>query len=161
MQGVYTTVGFEAAHRLYDVDTYSEACRKNLHGHSYKVAVKVCRNSLNAAGMVIDFKLLKEVLKETIEDPYDHSSILRISDPIAKTVAMYCENVHLVEENPTAEWMAEKFAKDIQAALKKVDPELILEEVHVQETENNLAVWKPSSLFLSHHDSTKTKEVFA
>lgn len=27
MQGIYTTIGFEAAHRLYDVATYSEEVR--------------------------------------------------------------------------------------------------------------------------------------
>lgn len=142
MQGVYTTIGFEAAHRLYDVATYSEECRDNIHGHSYKVSVKVMRPELNEAGMVMDFKLLKKILKETIEDKYDHSCIVRACDPLSKPLQENCKKVHVVEENPTAEWMAESFAREIETSLKAVDPKLFVDEVHVQETENNLAVWR-------------------
>lgn len=142
MQGVYTTIGFEAAHRLYDVETYSEECRDNIHGHSYKVMVKVIRRELNSAGMVIDFKLLKKILKETIEDKYDHSCIVRDCDPLAKPLQLNCKKVHVVTDNPTAEWMAKQFANDIQSALNEVVPQLLVEEVHVQETENNIAVYR-------------------
>ena len=63
MYKLQTQIEFEAAHRLYDVDTYSEECRNNIHGHSYKVTFIIGRDELNSAGMVIDFKLLKKVLK--------------------------------------------------------------------------------------------------
>ena len=86
MYTVKTKISFEAAHRLYDVDTYSEECRQNVHGHSYKVTVIVGRKNLNRAGMVIDFKQLKEVLRDKIEKKYDHSCILKRTDPIAPTI---------------------------------------------------------------------------
>ena len=109
MYTVNTKVSFEAAHRLYNVDTYSKECRDNLHGHSYKVEIVVGADSLNSAGMVIDFKLLKTVIREEIESKYDHSCILRKCDPIANTVKDNCKKVILVDESPTAEWMAKEF----------------------------------------------------
>ena len=136
---VETFVTFEAAHRLYAVDTYTQECRKNLHGHSYGVRVVASRKSMNSAGMVVDFKLLKEVVHDVIEVPYDHSCILKADDPLAEPIKLNCEKVHIVNENPTAEWMAEIFFEMIEAALKKKDPELFLSSVSVRETEKNIA----------------------
>lgn len=142
MHKLQTRVTFEAAHRLYNVDTYSEECRNNLHGHSYSATIVVARNELSAAGMVIDFKLLKKTIKEVIEDPYDHACILLASDPIADVVSANCDKVHIVIDNPTAEWMAKKFAEDIQSALDKVDDKVRVVSVAVQETENNIAIYE-------------------
>lgn len=139
---VQTQVSFEAAHRLYDVNTYSEDCKANIHGHSYKCTIHVSRYSLNEAGMVIDFKLFKKIVKEVIESPYDHSCILRSCDPLAEPIRANCKKVHIVTENPTAEWMAKKFFFDIDAALKAEDPKLSVASVSVQETENNIATYK-------------------
>ena len=136
---VETYFSFEAAHRLYDTETYSEECRNNLHGHSYVVRVVVSSSNLNNAGMVIDFKLLKKILKETIEDKYDHSCILRSCDPLAKVVKENCKKVHIVEENPTAEWMAKKFYNEILYALASYP--IDVEKVSVQETEHNIATF--------------------
>lgn len=136
---VESFVTFEAAHRLYDVNTYTKECRLNLHGHSYMVTCKVSRKTMNDAGMVVDFKLLKEVLKNKIEDPFDHSCILKADDPLARPVYENCEKVHIVDENPTAEWMAETFFDIIEKALQERDPELIVTLVSVRETDKNLA----------------------
>jgi len=142
MNIVRTQISFEAAHRLYDVATYSEACRTCLHGHSYKVAVECSCDKLNDAGMVVDFKLLKEIIKETIEDKYDHSCILRECDPLKDAIVKECRKVHVVEANPTAEWMAQLFASDIDAALAANGLSNIhVQRLGVQETENNIAIW--------------------
>lgn len=109
MNTVETVVSFEAAHRLYDVATYSEECRDNIHGHSYKVKIVVGREDLNNAGMVIDFKLLKNIIRSEIEQKYDHSCILRKIDPLADPIQSNCKKVFLVDDNPTAEWMAKEF----------------------------------------------------
>lgn len=139
MYTVETKLSFEAAHRLYDVATFSEECKNNIHGHSYKVEVSVGREELNDASMVVDFKLLKMILRHDIEDKYDHSCIIKSNDPLAQVIHKNCEKVHIVDENPTAEWMAKKFFEDIQDALKDIDYDLILNYVAVQETENNIA----------------------
>lgn len=143
MYAVKTKVSFEAAHRLYNVDTYSSECRDNLHGHSYKVEVLVGVNDLNNAGMVIDFKLLKKLIKDVIEDKYDHSCILRKSDPIAAVIEENCKKVILVDESPTAEWMAKEFYDMIQAEIHIYAFDVYVFSVAVQETENNIAYYLP------------------
>jgi 6-pyruvoyltetrahydropterin/6-carboxytetrahydropterin synthase len=58
---------FAAAHNLIN---YQGDC-ENLHGHNWKVEVTVSARELNAAGLGVDFKILK---KETnrILDELDH-----------------------------------------------------------------------------------------
>lgn len=143
MHAVKTKVSFEAAHRLYNVDTYSSECRDNLHGHSYKVEVLVGVNDLNSAGMVIDFKLLKKIIKDVIEDKYDHSCILRESDPIAGVIKENCKKVILVEDSPTAEWMAKEFYDMIEDEIHIYHFNVHVMSVAVQETENNIAYYLP------------------
>lgn len=141
MHTVETVVSFEAAHRLYDVATYSEECRDNIHGHSYKVKVVVGREDLNDAGMVVDFKLLKNIIRSEIEQKYDHSCILRKIDPLAEPVYSNCKKVFLVDDNPTAEWMAKEFFRCIDTQLTCKDMDLKVISVSVQETENNIATY--------------------
>lgn len=143
MHKLKTTISYEYAHRLYDVATYSEECRNNIHGHSGYLTVVVGRKTLNDAGMVIDFKLLKKILRECIEDVYDHSCILKSTDPISETIVNNCKKVHIVDENPTAEWMSLHFASLIQCQLDLIDDQLKVVSVAVQETERNIAIFEP------------------
>lgn len=144
MYSVKTRVSFEAAHRLYDDSVYSEACRANLHGHSYYVTIYVSCSELTSCGMVVDFKLLKEIIRREIEEKYDHSCILNIRDPLCAPISKLCKNVHIVQENPTAEWMAHEFFMAVQLALlqdvRTADCEV--DRVEVQETENNIAIYE-------------------
>lgn len=140
---VKTTVSFEAAHRLYDVKTYSEECRNNIHGHSYKVTVVVSSESLNNANMVIDFKYLKELIHDSIETKFDHSCILKYNDPLCDPIVKYCEKVHVVDDNPTAEWMCKYFYNILQECLHDNGIyDAMIYEVAVQETENNIAIYR-------------------
>ena len=138
-----TQVSFEAAHRLYDVNTYSEECRTNLHGHSYKVTVYVGNTQiLNDAGMVVDFKQIKQIIKSCIEDKYDHSCILKSNDPLCKPISENCKKVIIVDENPTAEWMAHEFCIEINSAIPDELQSLHVFRIEVQETENNIAIYE-------------------
>ena len=143
MYTVQTTISFEAAHRLYGVDTYSTECRDSVHGHSYKVCVVLGKGELLDSGMVIDFKLLKKIVKETIHDKYDHSLILRDCDPLVEAFTQLApeQKLNIVHASPTAEWMSRVFAEELQAAFHSVDPWLDVVSVSVQETENNIATW--------------------
>ena len=141
MYKLQTQIDFEAAHRLYDVDTYSEECRNNVHGHSYKVTFVVGCKELNSAGMVIDFKLLKKIIREHIEEPFDHSCILKSSDPLCNDMQQNCKKVHIVQENPTAEWMAKYYFDLVAAALHLADTGCKVLECRVQETEHNIAIY--------------------
>lgn len=143
MYKIESDFSFEAAHRLYDVDTYSEECRDNLHGHSYKLHIEVCRNSLNPAGMVMDFKFFKKIVNDVIIDKFDHSCILRDTDPIYPVIKENCSKVHCTSESPTAEWMCKHFYDLLSKQLLFADPDLFVSLVKVQETENNVACYSP------------------
>lgn len=142
MYRLKTQIDFECAHRLFGVDTYSEECRNNLHGHSYKVTVIIGRKELNPAGMVIDFKLLKKILNESITNKYDHSCIVRSNDPLVTSIHDNCKKVIIVDDSPTAEWMAKTYFKNIQTSLSKEDPAIRVISVEVQETEHNIAIYE-------------------
>lgn len=145
---VQTTISFEAAHRLFGVDTYSTECSTSIHGHSYKVTVVVGSYHLNEAHMVTDFKRLKEVVKTTIHDPFDHSLILREDDPLVQAIQAAApeQKMNLSSCAPTAEWMSEEFANRLSKAFSEVDPDVEVVSVSVQETENNIATYRRSGV---------------
>lgn len=145
MYMVQTQVSFEAAHRLFGVDTYSKECRDNVHGHSYKVTIKATTESLDEAGMVIDFKLFKTIIKREIEDKYDHVTILRTIDPLLPAFKADGSAVVEVEGSPTAEWMAQHFCETLQAAFDREGATIYISSVAVQETENNIATYFPQA----------------
>lgn len=58
---------FAAAHQLKMV---SQKC-ENLHGHNWKVEVRVAGEKLNSAGVLVDFGELKKQVAEIIEE-LDH-----------------------------------------------------------------------------------------
>lgn len=139
MYKVETEVSFEAAHRLYNVNTYSEECRDNVHGHSYKVKVVAGQEELNESGMVQDFKLFKNIVKKEIEDVFDHSCILNALDPLVPAIQKECKKVIVTTENPTAEWMAKFFFDTLQKAFNLHGIDII--SVAVEETKNNIATY--------------------
>lgn len=139
MYTVKTCVSFEAAHRLYGVDTYSKECRDNLHGHSFKCFIDLGRQELNKSGMVVDFKLFKKIVNETVTEKYDHSVIVRDSDPLAKPLAENCKKVNVVSFEPTAEHLARYIFYALKSAFGEIDEEVRVLQVSIQETENNIA----------------------
>ena len=76
---------FEMAHALYG---YDGLCA-NLHGHSYKLLVTVRGGVKNEEepkqGMVIDFSVLKSIVKSLIISKYDHSLVLNANHIIILT----------------------------------------------------------------------------
>ena len=58
---------FSAAHNL----RYYEGNCERLHGHNWRVVVSLKSEKLDSLGMVVDFKRIKEILKETL-DQFDH-----------------------------------------------------------------------------------------
>ncbi|MEW6535479.1 MAG: 6-carboxytetrahydropterin synthase QueD [Candidatus Auribacterota bacterium] len=59
---------FSAAHRL---ENYHGKC-ENFHGHNWKVAVVVQRQELDSSEMVIDFKILQDILERFLTQ-LDHT----------------------------------------------------------------------------------------
>jgi len=77
------TFHFEAAHRLpkYDGDC------KNLHGHSYKMEVRIEGPVDPDTGMVMDLKELKSLVNKAVIEELDHSLLNNIiSNPTAENI---------------------------------------------------------------------------
>lgn len=80
---VYRKAHFNAAHRLYNKNWSEEKnnavfglCNNaNWHGHNYDLEVKVVGEIDPETGYVIDLKLLKDVIKNEIEERFDHKNL--------------------------------------------------------------------------------------
>ncbi|GAB6096771.1 6-carboxytetrahydropterin synthase QueD [Desulfatiferula olefinivorans] len=80
---------FAAAHRLTMV---AQQC-ENLHGHNWKVEVCVAGKSLDAGGVLMDFGIIKNHVREII-DRLDHTYLNELEDlggrpPSSETIAVY------------------------------------------------------------------------
>ena len=64
---------FEAAHIVRGCST--DRCRWNIHGHSFKVELMLRSDTLDNAGMVMDFSLMKPWIKDLFES-VDHSYLM-------------------------------------------------------------------------------------
>jgi|SRR5271166_3294195 len=81
--------GFSSGHYLRN---YKGKC-ENPHGHNYKVQVTLTGEELDPAGLLLDFKLLKQVLRPVIEY-VDHQMLNEIEpftvlNPSAENIAKY------------------------------------------------------------------------
>lgn len=70
MYEVSTQQGFAAAHRLLN---YNGPC-ENLHGHNWVVRVSVGASELDGSGIAMDFRMLKEALREVLSE-LDHTCL--------------------------------------------------------------------------------------
>ena len=132
---------FEAAHAL---DGYDGKCR-DIHGHSYKLAVtvigKVNQNIKDAkCGMVIDFGEIKEIVKSSVLNQFDHYLLLR-SDSRFKGIEKHGERIRYVNYQPTCENMLLEIVEEIQGLFPK-SAKLI--EATLRETATGYAEWKLS-----------------
>ncbi|MDH4274022.1 MAG: 6-carboxytetrahydropterin synthase QueD [Gammaproteobacteria bacterium] len=80
---------FAAAHTLRD---YPGDCSR-MHGHNWKVEVEVVANALNAVGMGMDFKAIKQGAKDVI-NALDHQYLNELTpflrvNPTAENLALY------------------------------------------------------------------------
>lgn len=106
--------GFEAAHLL---PHHAGKCRE-LHGHSYRLAVTVERPVDPRTGLGIDFSDLETVVRREVIDLLDHRYVNEIMD------------------NPTAEIMAMWIWKRLSPALPGVV------EVELYETRNCSVIYR-------------------
>lgn len=110
---------FASAHQLRE---YKGKC-ENLHGHNWRVRAEVKGRVLDASGMLVDFGILKKILKETL-DRLDHK-FLNETAPFDRI-------------NPTSENLAKYLFEELGTAL----PEGVsVHAVTVWESEKCAAVY--------------------
>lgn len=133
---------FETGHALYG---YDGLC-KNVHGHSYKLAVTVIGTPLNDPshvkhGMVMDFSVLKGIVKAEVITPFDHATILNASTPhaaLADQMEAQGHKIQRVNYQPTCENMIVDFAARIQ---KQLPDTVQLYALKLRETGTAYAEW--------------------
>ena len=94
---------FNAAHRLHNPGWSDEQNKKMFglcnnpyyHGHNYDLEVKVVGEIDPQTGYLIDLKYLKDLIKEEIEDRFDHKN-LNLECPEFKDLNPTAENICVV-----------------------------------------------------------------
>ena len=130
---------FEMAHALYG---YDGLC-KNIHGHSYRLWVTI-RGEIKSEkghkkdGMVMDFDVMKKIIKHEIIEKYDHSLVLNVNSPHAEIDLSAFEKVFYLPFQPTSENLVNDFAKLIKSNLPE-NVELL--KVVLSETATSFAEW--------------------
>ena len=97
---------FNAAHRLYrkdwsyekNDDVFGKCNNPNFHGHNYELIVSVTGDIDQETGYVIDMKVLKDMIKEEVEDAFDHKN-LNVEVPEFKDLNPTAENIVVVIYN--------------------------------------------------------------
>lgn len=128
---------FEAAHRL---SNYQGAC-KEIHGHTYKLAVTISGQIDEESDMILDFKVLKNHVKKAILDHVDHALILKDAKENRQIFQNYTGNIFWMTTEPTAERMLLWMVVQLTTILP---PYIRLESLQLYETSSSFASWKNS-----------------
>ena len=119
---VTVEAGFSSGHYLRN---YRGKC-ENPHGHNYKVFVTLVGEELDEAGMLLDFKLLKQVMRPTV-DYLDHRMINDLEPFVS-------------ELNPSAENLARYFFQQTSTQLHEMTHGRVrVKDCTVYETDTSFA----------------------
>ncbi|MEM9077345.1 MAG: 6-carboxytetrahydropterin synthase [Bacteroidota bacterium] len=94
---------FNAAHRLFNPDwsfeknneVFGKCNNPRYHGHNYDLIVSVEGDINPVTGYVMDMKVLKDLIKEQVEDKFDHKN-LNEDVPDFKNLNPTAENIAVV-----------------------------------------------------------------
>ena len=128
MYTIRTEDSFAAAHYIKE---YHGKC-ENLHGHNYKVRIYVSGSKLGKGGMLMDFAVLKKILKSVLEE-LDHKNLNEIP--------------YFADAEPSAEIIAEFVFNKVSeqlSAYADAGGDAELSRVDVFETDKNLAIYTKS-----------------
>jgi 6-pyruvoyltetrahydropterin/6-carboxytetrahydropterin synthase len=130
---------FEMAHLL---DNYDGLCR-NIHGHSYRLFVTIIGQPEPSVespkyGMVMDFSVLKGIVRREIVDKLDHALLVRRGIMQAQRLAGLSERIIEVDYQPTCENMVGHFAESIKPFLPS---NVELFSIKLYETATSFAEW--------------------
>ncbi|MFI8380498.1 6-pyruvoyl trahydropterin synthase family protein [Leeuwenhoekiella sp. NPDC079379] len=111
---------FNAAHRLFRADwdadknfeIFGKCSYPNYHGHNYDLIVAVTGDIDPETGFVIDLKILKDLIKSEIEEPFDHKN-LNLDVPEFSNLNPTAENICVVIYNKLRKKLEAKFKIEI------------------------------------------------
>ncbi len=123
MYEVTVESGFSSGHYLRN---YQGKC-ENPHGHNYKVRVTLQGRELDATGLLLDFKLLKQVMRPVIEY-LDHQMINDLAP--------------FTEINPSAENLSRYFFDETNKQLREMtDGRVRVKDCTIYETDTTSATY--------------------
>jgi 6-pyruvoyltetrahydropterin/6-carboxytetrahydropterin synthase len=123
MYEVTVEAGFSSGHYLRN---YHGRC-ENPHGHNYKVRVTLAGSELDATGLLLDFKMLKQVMRPVI-DRIDHQMLNEIEP--------------FTEINPSAENIARFFYDETNKQLREMTGgRVYVKDCTIYETDTTTATY--------------------
>lgn len=117
----YRKAHFNAAHRLYRQDwdenqnkaVFGKCSNPNYHGHNYELIVGVTGEIDPVTGYLIDLKILKDIIKEEVEEALDHKN-LNIEVPEFKNLNPTVENIAVVIYNKIKKVLDKKYELEVK-----------------------------------------------
>lgn len=111
---------FNAAHRLFRKDwtmqqndaVFGKCNNPNYHGHNYELIVGVTGAIDPETGFVMDVKILADLIKEEIEDQFDHKN-LNLDVPEFRDLNPTAENIAVVIWNKLRKKIETKFDLEV------------------------------------------------
>ena len=130
---VYRKAHFNAAHRLYNsewsdarnANVFGKCSNPNYHGHNYELEVGVTGDINPETGFVMDMKVLKDLIKQEVEERMDHKNL---NEEVSEFATL----------NPTAENIAVVIWNNLR---KHIQEDLVL-EIKLYETPRNFVVYR-------------------
>ena len=128
---VYRKAHFNAAHRLYRPDwsdeknneVFGKCNNPNYHGHNYNLEVGLTGEVDPETGYLIDLKILKDYIKEEVEERFDHKNLnLDVDD--FKDLNPTVENIAIVIYNRLRNRLDPKY--DITVKLYETDRNYVI-----------------------------------
>ena len=100
---VFRKAHFNAAHRLFrkewsddkNLEVFGKCSNPNYHGHNYELEIGVTGDIDPETGFVIDLAVLKAIIKEEVETPFDHKN-LNLEVEAFKELNPTVENIAMV-----------------------------------------------------------------
>lgn len=113
---VYRKAHFNAAHRLFRKDwsdekneaVFGKCNNPNYHGHNYELIVGLSGEIDQETGYLIDLKILKDLIFEEVEKPFDHKN-LNLDVPEFKELNPTVENIAVVIWNKLRKELEDKY----------------------------------------------------
>ncbi len=111
---------FNAAHRLYRKDwsdeknnlIFGKCNNPNFHGHNYELIVNATGEIDQETGYVLDVKVLTDLIKEEVENPFDHKN-LNLDVPEFQDLNPTAENIVVVIWNKLRNRLDPKFDLEV------------------------------------------------
>lgn len=136
---------FDAAHYL---TKYHGKCER-LHGHTYKLQVTV-EGPIQENGLVLDFVVLKNIVKEQVLSKLDHQNLNEIFDnPTSEHIAIWIW--HRLVDLPIL-LAAQKDSPNISDNIKVLlqDPEGARMEISTQVKLFEVKLWETATSFVTY-----------